>query len=329
MPAEWAPHERTLMAWPARTGMWGGLIEHAKRDYAATARAIVRFEPVLMVCPPGAASDVRAHCGADVEALELPIDDSWLRDNGPIVLLGPDGERAGVKWGFNAWGAKFSPWDRDAELPVPLLEHLGIDRIDAPMILEGGSITVDGEGTLITTEQCLLNPNRNPSLSREEIEDNLREYVGVERVIWLGQGLPEDRDTDGHVDLVCEFTRPGQVIFQSIAGEDDPYRPIAEDNLRRLAEARDARGRPIEVLTLDTLHRVPGDDGPVAVTCLNFYVCNGGVVVPVPGTADDETSLARIAAAFPGREIVAVPGETIARGGGGPHCITQQVPAAR
>ena len=162
MPAEWTPHERTLMAWPVRRDLWNESLAQARDDYAAVARAIAAFEPVLMVAPEGARAEVADRCGSGVEVVELPIDDSWLRDNGPIGVVDADGRRAGVDFVFNAWGEKFAPWDRDAALAEALLEHLGIDRFDAPLVLEGGSISVDGEGTLITTEQCLLHPTRNP-----------------------------------------------------------------------------------------------------------------------------------------------------------------------
>src|SRR3954463_13728858 len=166
MPAEWARHERTLMAWPVRLDLWGDGLAQARRDYATIARAIADFEPVLMVAPPGSAADVRRRCGRGVDVVELPLDDSWIRDSGPIfVTAGTAGDRrAGVDFGFNGWGEKFGPFDSDDALPVALLAELGVDRFDAPLVLEGGSVTVDGEGTLITTEQCLLNPNRNPSL---------------------------------------------------------------------------------------------------------------------------------------------------------------------
>jgi agmatine deiminase len=163
MPAEWAEHERTLMAWPARVELWGDALDEAKRDYAAVARAVAAFEPVLMVAPPGTEAEVRRMCGRAVDVVELPIDDSWIRDSGPIFVTDAGGRRAGVDFRFNGWGGKFTPYDRDDAVAGALLGHLGVDRFEAPLVLEGGSICVDGEGTLITTEQCLLHPNRNPT----------------------------------------------------------------------------------------------------------------------------------------------------------------------
>ena len=327
MPAEWAPHERSLMAWPAREEAWRGCgLEAARADYATIARAIVRYEPVLMVAGPRDAADARERCGADVEVVEIPIDDSWVRDSGPIFVTGADGERAAVDFGFNSWGEKFLPYDRDAALARRLLEHLGVPRYEAPFVLEGGSIAVDGEGTLITTEQCLLNPNRNPSLSREEIEAGLRDYLGVETLVWLGQGLVEDDDTDGHVDNVCAFVRPGVVVLQTVADESNPNFANAQENLRRLEAARDARGRQIEVIELDVLPYAPEADRPVVVPYTNFYLANGAAIVPVAGQATDDAALALLDVALPEREVVPVPGLNLALGGGGVHCITQQVP---
>jgi agmatine deiminase len=327
MPAEWAPHERCLMAWPAREEAWRGCgLEAARDDYAAIARAIARFEPVLMVADPRDAADARTRCGADVEVVEVPIDDSWVRDTGPIFVLGAGGTRAAVDFRFNSWGEKFLPYDNDAAVARRLLEHLGVPRYEAPFVLEGGSIAVDGEGTLITTEQCLLNPNRNPAMSREEIEVGLRDYLGVETIIWLGEGLVEDEDTDGHVDNVCVFVRPGVVLLQTVADEGNPNFAPAQENLRRLHEARDARGRELEVIELDVLPYAPDADRPVAVPYTNFYLANGAAIVPVAGQDTDDAAMALLDVALPEREVVPVPGLNLALGGGGVHCITQQVP---
>lgn len=322
MPAEWATHERTLMTWPCRLDMWGALLARAETQYADVANAIVRFEPVTMVvADERAAARARELLDPAVELLHLPADDSWLRDNGPAYVLGADGSRQGVCFGFNAWGEKFTPYDADAALTVRLVEHLGDEAVAVPMVLEGGSIGVDGEGTLITTEQCLLHPNRNPSLSREEIEQHLRGALGVDRVVWLGHGLVEDLDTDGHVDLIAAFTRPGQVLLQQVDA-DNPNHANMLENRRRLEAAG------LDVLPFPYLSYAEVDGETVAVPFMNFYLCNGAVIVPVAGQAHDDEALALIATAYPGREVVGVRAEVIAAGGGGPHCITQQVPAA-
>ena len=322
MPAEWAPHERTLMAWPCRRELWGDRLDAAKAQYAATANAITAFEPLTMVVQSATdaaeAGDVLA---GEVEILELPIDDSWLRDNGPIFVCGAQGARAGVHFGFNSWGGRFAPWDRDAAVGRMLVDHAGVLRYDAPFVLEGGSICVDGEGTLITTEQCLLNPNRNPELSRAEIEQGLRDYLGVETVVWLGDGLVEDRDTDGHVDLIAAFTRPGEVLLQSAP-------PGAPNHERMAANRERLEAAGIAVVDFPVLPYVDVGGERIAASHLNFYLANGAVIVPVAGAPSDEEALERIAAAYPDREVVGVRAEEIAAGGGGPHCITQQVPLA-
>jgi agmatine deiminase len=234
-----------------------------------------------------------------------------------------DGLRAGVDFRFNAWGDKFHPYDDDAAFAARILERLGESRIDATdLVLEGGSIAVDGEGTLITTEQCLLHPSRNPALSREQIEARLREALGVERVVWLGLGLVEDDDTDGHVDNICAWIEPGKVLLQTVADEADPNYGHCRENARRLADAG------IEVVELDVLPRLDADGPPTVVPYVNYYVANGALIVPVTGAETDADALALLERLYPGREAVPVSGTTLAPGGGGVHCITQQVPAA-
>jgi agmatine deiminase len=323
MPAEWAPHERTIMGWPCRRELWGDQLAHAKADYAATANAVAAFEPLTMVCATAQhAAEARAALTGDVEVIELAIDDSWLRDSGPIFVLDDDGRRAGVHFGFNSWGEKFTPYDADAAVGGLLIDRLGDRRYDAPFVLEGGSVAVDGEGTLLTTEQCLLHPNRNPTMAREEIEQGLRDFLGAEHVVWLGQGLAEDKDTDGHVDLIAAFTRAGEVLLQSTPRGTPSSERMADNHSRLVAAGLDVVDFPI----LPTLE-VGGEE--VAVGHLNFYLCNGAAIVPVAGVASDAEALERIGAAYPDREVVGVPGGVIAFGGGGPHCITQQVPVAR
>ena len=321
MPAEWEPHELTLMGWPCRRELWGSRMADARCDYATVANAIVEFEPVTMIANAGAdAADARAACSSRVDVVELPLNDSWLRDCGPIYVYGDDGARVAVHFRFNAWGEKFPAWDRDAAVGALIAARLGDSVVSAPLVLEGGSILSDGAGTLMTTEQCLLNPNRNPSLSREDIEGALRTFLGVDRIVWLGSGLVEDRDTDGHVDLIAAFTRPGQVLLQTV-DESNPNHAHCEENRERL------RSAGIDVLELPVLPYRSVEGQTVATGYLNLYLCNGAVIMPVCRDESDEPAAAIVAAAFPGREVVSVPGVLLAYGGGGPHCITQQVPA--
>jgi agmatine deiminase len=319
-PAEWEPHERTLMGWPCRTRLWGETMGQARADYAAVANAIAQFEPVSMIANPGAdTAQARAACSGSVEVVELPLDDSWLRDCGPIYSYGEDGRRVAVHFRFNAWGEKFSPWDRDAAVGGLIAQRLGDQVHEASMVLEGGSIVSDGAGTLLSTEECLLNPNRNPSLSPEQIEDTLRQYLGAQRIVWLGRGLVEDRDTDGHVDLIAAFTRPGQALLQTVPADNVNFERCEENRARLKAAA-------IEVIELPFLPYATVAGETVAAGYLNLYICNGAVIVPAAGADTDAEARSIIAGAYPGREVVLVPGAVLAYGGGGPHCITQQVP---
>jgi agmatine deiminase len=320
-PGEWEPHERTIMGWPCRESLWGPTLERARSDYAYVANAVADFEDVTMIAgSPEDAQAARAACTGRIQVVELPIDDSWLRDSGPIYVVDDSGGRLAVHFGFNAWGEKFPPWDKDAEIGGLIARELGDEVRNAPMVLEGGSVISDGAGTILTTEQCLLSPSRNPSLSQDAIEELLAEHLGAERIVWLGQGLVEDRDTDGHVDLIAAFNADRRAVVQTVPAGNPNHENCAE-NVQRLHEAG------IETIEIPHLpyREVAGEQ--VAVGYLNLYICNGAVIVPNTGDEFDEEALAIIADAFPGRSVVPVPGATIAYGGGGPHCITQQVPA--
>jgi len=328
MPAEFDAHQATWMSWPTTRSLWDGHLDAARDEWAATARAIAAFEPLVMVCAPGQATDVQRRCGDGVEPLEMPIDDCWLRDNGPIFVRNERGEVALVHFGFNSWGEKYLPYDADARLPELLASHFGVRRYRAPFVLEGGSFFVDGEGTLLTTEQCLLHPNRNPSMSREEIEEGLRAFLGVDVVIWLPHGLVEDRDTDGHIDGLAQYIRPGVVMLAVASGPDDPNADRFDEDRTALANTRDAAGRALGVLDgpVNSWADVEGV-GPVVIPYMNHYLANGAVIVPVGGGPQDEPALDLLGKAYPDREVVGVPGALISFGGGGPHCITQQVPS--
>ncbi|MFJ4315423.1 agmatine/peptidylarginine deiminase [Streptomyces lavendulae] len=331
MPAEWSEHEGCLMAWPVREDLWGSVLHDVKEEYANVARAIAAFEPVTMVAPPGHGDDARAHCGddADVTVIELPVDDSWFRDSAPLFVLDDDGNRAGVDFRFNAWGRKHHPFEADDRISALLLEHLGADRHASDMILEGGAITVDGEGTLITTEQCLLHPNRNPGMTRDGIEAELKARLGVTKVIWLPYGGLLDTETDGHVDGVCAFAAPGTVVVSLPSDPTHPDYARMRANRAVLEASTDARGRRLEIVDVPQTAFADLADGEIEVSYLNYYVANGGVVVPVAGLQQDEDALAVIASAHPGRKVVGVRALAIAFGGGGVHCITQQIPAPR
>ena len=331
MPAEWEHHQGCLMAWPTRRDLWNHHLDEARREYAATAAAIVAFEPVVMIAAPDDAAGARSMLPAEVNVIEIAIDDSWIRDSGPIFTVNGagdrDGERSGADFAFNSWGEKFEPWDQDALVGRRVLEHFGVRRRPSNMVLEGGSITVDGAGTGITTVQCNRHPNRNPAMSREEVESELASMLGLDTLIWLPWGLIEDLDTDGHVDNVCTFVRPGVVLAHG-AGDNPSHPNYARmsANLAVLRSSLDTAGAPLEVIEVPQASYFDIDGDRYRNSYLNFYVANGGVVVPVAGHPNDAAALAIISAAFPDRAVVGVPSRVLAYGGGGVHCITQQIP---
>ncbi|GAB4356922.1 MAG: agmatine deiminase family protein [Kiloniellaceae bacterium] len=326
MPPEWAPHSRCWMAWPCREELWGGSIDATRDAYAAVARAIAAFEPVTMLSNPAHLQDAAARCGGTVSTLAMPLDDSWMRDSGPTFVVDGKGGLAGVDWRFNAWGEKFHPYDQDALTAQRVLEHDGIRRYAAPLVLEGGSIHVDGEGTLLTSEECLLHPNRNPGLDRAQIEALLSDYLGVSAFVWLGQGLDKD-DTDGHVDNIACFVRPGVVMAVTCDDPADPNHAILNDNLARLKKAKDAKGRALEVIELPLPREARHLNGQrLALSYVNYYIANGGIVMPSFDDAHDALARDIVAKAFPDRKVAQVPALPILAGGGGIHCITQQQP---
>jgi len=347
MPGEFEPHAGTWMLWPQRPDNWRLGAKPAQRAFVAVADAISRFEPLTMGVNHDQFENARNLLPPRVRVVEISSNDAWMRDIGPSFVVDDKGGVRAVDWVFNAWGGLYDglyfPWDGDDLVPQKVCEILSVDRYRAPFVLEGGSIHVDGEGTVITTEECLLSPGRNPGMSREEIEEGLRNYLGVEKVVWLGRGF-DPEETTGHVDDVACYVRPGVV---AIAWTDDPEdwrHEIMRDNLERLEKATDARGRRLEIAKLPcptdvtitedeawgvdavegSIPRRPGDRMPA--TYVNFYVCNGGVVMPVFDDPQDETARATMQRLFPGRTVVTVPGREIVLGGGNVHCITQQQP---
>ncbi len=347
MPGEFEPHEGCWMAWPERPDNWRQNAQPGQEAFAAVAEAIAMSEPVTIAVSDRQYERCRSMLSPAVRVVEISTDDSWMRDMGPSFLLDESGALRGVDWHFNAWGGEegglYGNWEHDDRVAQKVLEIERVDRYRAPFVLEGGSIHVDGEGTVLTTEECLLNHNRNPGLSREQIEEALREHLGVSTVLWLGNGVFGD-ETDGHVDNLACFAGPGVVLLTWPEDEADPTRPAAEDAERRLQAARDAKGREIEVIRVPapaalsitaeeaagieqragTLPRPAGER--MAASYVNFFIANSRVVFPLLDERSDETAAQILTGAFPGREIVGVPGREILLGGGNIHCITQQVP---
>jgi agmatine deiminase len=348
MPSELEPHAGCWMLWPERMDNWRDGAQPAQQAFVAVAHAIAQFEPVTMGVTAPQLARARALLPPQVRVVEMAYDDCWMRDVGPTFVVNARGELRGVDWPFNAWGGLegglYRPWDQDDEVARQVLAIEGCDCYRAPLINEGGAVHVDGEGTALVTEECLLNPNRNPRLRRTEIERDLEAYLGVRKVIWLGKGIVND-ETDGHIDELACFVRPGEICLDWSDDERDPQYAISRDAWQRLCEASDARGRRLKVTKLPMpgpLFRseaeargVAASDGTrarpagerLAASYVNFYAANGGIVMPLIDARTDALAATRLAELFPGRRVVGVPAREILLGGGGIHCITQQIPA--
>lgn len=323
MPGEWAPHSCCWMAWPCREGLWPDEAATAL-DYANVANAIARFEPVRMLVPSHKLGEAARLLGDSVELVEMAIDDSWARDSGPNFLVGGE-TLAGSHWTFNAWGGKYEPYDQDARMGRRILDIAGADCFSSWLVAEGGGVTVDGEGTIITTDSCFLNPNRNPGKSRKEIEDELCRTLGATKVIWI-PGDVDESETDGHVDGIAAFIEPGRVLVEVNPDKTDPHYPVGVENARALAGQIDAKGRKLELDFIDEgIYREDSWNGGCS-SYINSYLANGAVIVPGYGYDRDASAVETYQALYPDREVVQVPINNIAIGGGGIHCITQQQP---
>jgi agmatine deiminase len=328
VPAEFEHHAATWMAWPTRREIWGDHFAQVKSDYASLAKTIARFEPLRMVANSSDTAEARRLCGPSVAVIECPIDDSWSRDSGPIFLIDERGRLAASAWRFTAWGEKYFPHDQDAALARRIAAHLEVPVLGSNLALEGGAILVDGEGTLITTESCLLNNNRNPGLSKAEVDAELMRVLGVHKVIWL-PGDPLEKETDGHIDGLAALSGPAQALFEINDDPDDPRFEILRENRRALELATDARGRSFEITPIEEVDRAMSVGERYCRSYVNFYVVNGAVIAPAYGLPSDSRVEAVLSKAFPQRTIVMLPIGAIAVGGGGFHCITQQQPAER
>ncbi|WP_042415198.1 agmatine deiminase family protein [Streptacidiphilus anmyonensis] len=328
MPAEQLEHERTFMAWPALAEVWGDQLPDVRTDIANLARAIAQYEPVVLMARPDQADQAQQQVGNSVEVIALQVDDLWARDTGPTFVTGPSG-LAGVDLNFNGWGGKQTHAD-DAHVAANLLAHYGIRRIQAPITGEGGAIEVDGDGTLMATESSLVNANRNPGRNRDEIEADLKSLFGVSKVIWF-QGVAGKDITDCHVDALARFVTPGVVALQrpGPGAPPDIWSAASDQALSVLRQATDARGRSLRVveITDPDLDQIPGAGQDFLATYLNFYVCNGAVIVPRFGDRQaDDKAVATLRDLHPDRDVVQVSINAIASGGGGIHCSTQQQP---
>lgn len=321
MPPEWVPHQGCLMAFPRRPAAHRGHIRAARANYAALAHAIAQFEPVTMICHPQDAPTAHRLLSADITLWELPIDDAWIRDSGPTYVANPTtGEIAGIDWLFNAWGNKYHPHDSDDAVAGAILRRQNKRRFLAPLVLEGGSIHTNGAGVLLTTEQCLLHRNRNPRLNRADIENLLHAHLGTHRTLWL-KGDDRDTETDGHIDNIACFADETTLLYAT-----DPQDPTLTENERRLKQATTPQNTPYTLVRLPRpTVRENGVD--LLASYLNFYFANGGLVIPTFATPQDAEARAILSDLFPNRTLVSLPATDIVRGGGGIHCVTQQIPA--
>ncbi len=335
MPAEWSVHQRTFLSWPIQASMCypEDYNRVCKEYYQRLVKAIAEFEPVTVIINPEKSEGFEAiiqdeETSYPIDYLIIPHNDAWLRDNGPTFVINDQGGIAGVNWEFNAWGGKYSPWDLDNEVAPKILDHYDIQRFDAPLVMEGGSIHTDGEGTILTTEECLLNPNRNPSLSKGEIEQYLHSYLGSQQVIWLKRGLYGD-ETDGHIDNIACFAAPGKILLQVCEDKDDPNYDISRENVQILRDSVDAKGRRLEVFPVPQPPMRMFEGKRLTLSYINFYFVNKGIILPVFGGDADETDAEVIdilSQLYPDRSIIQIDGMTIIKEGGNVHCTTQQMP---
>jgi agmatine deiminase len=349
MPAEFEPHDATWVLFPERTDNWreGGL--PAQEAVLQVASAISHFERVHLGVSPHNFERVRAIAPPEVQVTNLEYDDIWVRDIGPTFVVAEEPEKLrSIQWRFNAWGGLYYPFNKDLTVPREISsDAFGMemrDRYAAPIVLEGGAIHVDGQGTALLTEECVLNPNRNPGMTREQAEAVLRQYLGVHHFIWLGKGVFND-ETSGHIDNLACFTGPGRVCLTWTDDKSDPQYAISLDAWERLNDARDARGRRLEVFKVpmpgpmymtaeEARGLVPSESmkrrhagDRLAASYVNFYMVNGGIVMPLLDPRTDQQAAEVLSRACPGRLIVGVPAREILLGGGGIHCITQQIPS--
>ncbi|TDE86505.1 agmatine deiminase family protein [Deinococcus sp. S9] len=335
MPPEWAEHQATWMSWPADDDLWFGHLAAVRDEFAELVRTIARFEPVhLLVRDEESEQDARARlAGVNVTAHRVPLDDSWIRDNGPIFLTRgqPAADDAQpptlslVNWRFNAWGGKFH-WEKDDRVPEYVAGWLNLPHWDRPEVLEGGGLEVNGAGVGLTTRSCFLTPTRNPGLTEADYAALLRETLGVEKLLWLDGGLENDH-TDGHIDTITRFVDPHTIVTSVAEDKNDANYPVMQKNLADLRAMTDLHGEPFRIVELPLpARRLEGAEGRLPPTYANFYIGNGFVVVPLYGDPNDARALEVLRPLFPGREVIGLSSRAIIEGGGSFHCLTQQQP---
>ena len=351
MPGEFEPHRGTYIIWPERPDNWRNGAKPAQKVFTQVANTIGKYEPVTVIVSDSQYQNARHMLNDYVRVVEMSNDDSWVRDCGATFVVNDQGELRGVDWSFNAWGGLvdglYFPWDKDDRIASKMCELEGANRYRLDdFVLEGGSIHVDGEGTLMVTEECLLSVGRNPQLTKEEIEKVLCEYLNVEKVLWIKEGIYND-ETNGHVDNMCNFVRPGVVALAWTDDENDPQYKRSHEAYEYLSNEVDAKGRKLEIhkiltptpvlITKEESEGVDAVDGTLpreegdrlAASYVNYYTGNGFVAVPVFGDPHDELAIKQLQELYPDRVIEPIYAREILLGGGNIHCITQQVPETR
>lgn len=351
MPGEFEAHKGCIMIWPVRPGSWTHAGAEAQKTFTEIARAIAKSEDVFMLCDDAHYDSVEGVFATDhnIHVIVIPSNDAWARDTGPICVVNEKGIVRGIDWSFNAWGGEYdglyADWALDDAVAEKFCDTLGLDCYDAKhFVLEGGSIHSDGEGTLLVTEACLLSPGRNPLLSKDEIEKQLMHYLGAEKIIWLPRGIEGD-ETNEHVDNVCAFVRPGVVVLAWTDDQNDQQWEPSNASLKVLEKETDAKGRPFEIhkipipknpvcISKDELEAMEFEEGEdvreigerLAASYVNFYISNGGIILPQFGDENDELAARILSELFPNRSIERIYARPIIVGGGNIHCITQQIP---
>jgi agmatine deiminase len=326
VPGEWEQHRLTLVSWPTRREVWSGIFDKAWDEYLALVHGLSKDEKVVVICRKNDREQVAARCPSGTKILVHPIDDGWIRDNGPLAVRTADGLIA-VDFDFNSWGRRFAPWDGDASVGKSISELLEVRREAVPFVLEGGAISFNGGGTALVVEECVLHPNRNGSIARRDFEDVVSKHLGVEKVIWLPYGLLEDlENTDGHVDNVAIFVADDAVLTQ-MAPAGNPNHGRLKKNFEVLKSSRNARGRRLEVEVIDQLPYTRTPSGRMQpVSYMNLVHTNRGIVLPSVGAMSDRYLIKLAEGLWPDRNVSMVPAYALTHGGGGPHCVTMQWP---
>ena len=325
VPGRFEDHECTFITWPCFTDLE---IDNFEKEISIFVKKLSKYEKVIIISDPLNYEKAKKYCKNNSSIWSIPTDWSWIRDNGPIFTVSKKNQIEATHFNFNGWGGKYSPCRTVKDMPKLLLEKLGIKRQTSNLILEGGGVTFDGKGTMVTTEQMLLNKNRNPSYSKKDIENEVKKLLGIEKVIWLKKGLFEDKSTDGHVDCVAEYLAPGKILIQTIYNKKNPNYEILKNNFKIIQNETDAMGNKLEIIEMPYLPYFSNKYKNNIYTSpyTNYYVANGVIMVPEVDTKIDNKAYKIIEQIYPNRDIIPVPSFYQAIGGGGPGCITQQLP---